>query len=134
MVSLDSGHMTLGARIQQRINELGISQAELARRVGIRQSTLNSLINGTSRTSRSLLKIAHELQTSPEYLTGDVDDPEDEVSNHAAYSHEEFSLLSSFRKLDALDRQALLRVIDAMARNPATMHDNRRAYLGNMND
>jgi len=68
--------MTLGARIEQRRLEIGISQAELARRVGVRQSTMNSLINGDARSSRSIVKIAQVLQTTPAYLTGDISDPD----------------------------------------------------------
>jgi len=62
--------MTLGARIEDRRKALGISQAELARRVGVRQSTINSLINGDARSSRSIVKIAQVLHTTPAYLTG----------------------------------------------------------------
>lgn len=69
--------MTLGMRIEERRKQIGLSQAELARRVGIRQSTMNSLIRGDSRTSRSLLKIARELQTTAAYLTGETDDPDE---------------------------------------------------------
>lgn len=56
---------------------MGISQAELARRVGVRQSTINSLINGDSRSSRSIVKIAQVLHTTPAYLSGDVADPDE---------------------------------------------------------
>ncbi|WP_344692935.1 helix-turn-helix transcriptional regulator [Sphingomonas cynarae] len=74
--SLDTGKMTLGARIDRRRIAMGISQAELARRVGIRQSTINSLINGDSRSSRSITQIARELRTTPSYLLGETDDPD----------------------------------------------------------
>lgn len=37
---------------------------------------MNSLIKGDSRTTRSLLKIASELRTTPAYLIGETDDPE----------------------------------------------------------
>lgn len=69
--------MTLGRRIEERRLAVGISQAELARRVGIRQSTMNSLINGESRSSRSIVQIARELGTSPGYLMGATDDPDE---------------------------------------------------------
>lgn len=67
--------MTLGQRIEERRLAIGISQAELARRVGIRQSTINSLIKGDSRSSRSIVQIARELETTAAYLIGDTDDP-----------------------------------------------------------
>jgi len=73
--ALDKGLMTLGRRIEERRLAIGISQAELARRVGIRQSTINSLINGDSRSSRSIVQIARELETTAAYLIGDTDDP-----------------------------------------------------------
>jgi phage repressor protein C with HTH and peptisase S24 domain len=52
-----------------------MSQSELARRVALGQTTINSLIRGDSRTSRHLHRIARELGTTPAYLTGETDDP-----------------------------------------------------------
>lgn len=75
--TLDKCPMTLGARIEERRKAIGITQAELARRVGVRQSTMNSLIKGDSRTSRSLFQIARELRTTPDYLLGKIDDPDE---------------------------------------------------------
>lgn len=69
--------MTLGERIQERVVAQGISQAELARRIGLSQSTVNMLINGNSRSSAHLHKIARVLGTSVNYLTGETDDPAD---------------------------------------------------------
>jgi DNA-binding XRE family transcriptional regulator len=71
--------MGLGARIEARRKEIGISQAELARRVGVRQSTMNSLINGNSRTTRSIVELARELSTTPHYLMGLSDDPDEDA-------------------------------------------------------
>ncbi|WP_454886149.1 XRE family transcriptional regulator [Sphingomonas oryzagri] len=68
--------MTLGARIEERRQALGISQAELARRVPMSQSTMNSLINSDARTTKHLHKIARVLETTPDYLTGEIDDPD----------------------------------------------------------
>jgi transcriptional regulator with XRE-family HTH domain len=74
--TLDKRHVTLGERIEERRKRIGISQAELARRVGIRQSTMNSLIKGNSRSSRSIDEIALHLQATPRYLLGRTDDPD----------------------------------------------------------
>lgn len=52
-----------------------MSQSELARRVGLRQSTINALVKGNARSSAHLHKIARELGTTPEYLDGETDDP-----------------------------------------------------------
>ena len=65
----------IGGRIVERLTALGISQAELARRVGITQPAINHLIKRGSGGSAHLHKIARELETSPEYLSGETDDP-----------------------------------------------------------
>lgn len=66
--------MTLGDRIAARIRALGLSQAELARRVGISQPSVNHLIRKGAQGSRHLNAIARALETSVEYLTGETDD------------------------------------------------------------
>lgn len=66
--------MTLGARIEERLKKLDISQSELARRVGVKQPTINALIRGGNTGSKHLHRIAAELQTSPAYLAGETDD------------------------------------------------------------
>jgi len=67
--------MSVGARIAERLTATGLSQSELARRVGINQSTINALLRNATRSSAHLHKIARELQTTPAYLEGETDDP-----------------------------------------------------------
>jgi phage repressor protein C with HTH and peptisase S24 domain len=67
--------MIVGSRIQERIDAAGLNQSELARRLGLRQSTISSLVRGESRGSTYLHKIARELDTSIAYLEGETDDP-----------------------------------------------------------
>lgn len=69
--------MTLGERIQSRIDELGLNQTELARRVGVGQGTIAHLVSGRSRSSAHLHKIARELRTTAAYLSGDTNDPDE---------------------------------------------------------
>lgn len=52
----------------------GLSQSELARRVGVSQGTIAHLISGRSSGSTHLHKIARVLGTTPAYLTGETDD------------------------------------------------------------
>lgn len=61
------------ARVQQRMDLLDISQSELARRVGIKQPSINRLLQGEVQNPRFLHLIARELQTTVEYLTGGDD-------------------------------------------------------------
>lgn len=70
--------MTLGQRIEHlRIARSISSISELARLAGVAQSTMSGLINGPSRWSPHLPKIARVLRTSVEYLLGEVDDPDE---------------------------------------------------------
>lgn len=69
-----SGKAMVGGRIADRLAELGMSQSELARRVGVSQGTIAQLISGRNRSSAYLHKIARALGTTPEYLGGETDD------------------------------------------------------------
>lgn len=64
----------IGERIAELIENLGISQSELARRTGVKQPSIARIINGTTRGSKFLMEIANGLNTTPEYLTGQTDD------------------------------------------------------------
>lgn len=59
--------------------EQGISQAELARRVGVAQATIAKLVGGQTYGSKHLHIIARELNTTPAFLTGEVDDPAEDA-------------------------------------------------------
>jgi phage repressor protein C with HTH and peptisase S24 domain len=66
--------MGVGTRIEERLSRLGMSQAELARRVKVSQPTINALIRGDNAGSKHLHRIAAELETSPAYLAGETED------------------------------------------------------------
>lgn len=62
-------------RFRKLLAEKGLSQSELARRVGVSQSAIHKLASGGAYGSAHLHKIARELGTSPSYLAGETDDP-----------------------------------------------------------
>lgn len=107
--------MSLGSRIEERRRTVGISQAELARRVGVRQSTMNSLINGDSRTSRSLMKIARELRTTAAYLTGEIDDPDADVPPEPELTGDRRELLEHFDVLPPAQKKLVLELVRSLA-------------------
>jgi transcriptional regulator with XRE-family HTH domain len=77
---------TLGARIRQARLRYGMSQAELARRIGISSTALNQIESGKTPdpgVSR-IVGIASVLGVSTDYLLlGRKDDEEDEMSSRA---------------------------------------------------
>lgn len=115
--------MSLGERIRARAKELGISQSELARRADVPQSTINTLINGDARWSPHLLKIARALRTTPDYLTGEVDDPEANAPPTPApvIAHR------IMMPVTLPSEKALTRMFDAffLALDPAVSHQER---------
>ncbi|WP_158250721.1 S24 family peptidase [Novosphingobium sp. HII-3] len=58
---------------------LGWSQSSLAREIGVSQPTIGKVVTGQSAGSSHLHKIARALQTTPAYLTGEVDDPAEDA-------------------------------------------------------
>ena len=74
----DSLHMMgkfSARRLRELREELGISQSELARRSSTSQQTINRLEADLTDNPRNILAIARALNTTPEYLMGESDDP-----------------------------------------------------------
>lgn len=63
------------SRLQELMQKHGFTQSELARRVGVKQPSIGRLLSGDTRSSSVLVEIARVLQTTPDYLTGQTDDP-----------------------------------------------------------
>lgn len=123
--------MSMGDRILQRLTALGMSQAELARRVGVTQPTINGLIRGGARSSAHLHKIARVLQTTPAFLSEETDDDSADISEFdlSATEHEWVELL---RALSPKDRSAVMQIVRSIATSAASpkIHDNQLTYRG----
>lgn len=100
-------------RIRGGMDRRGLSQAELARDVGVAQPAICSLINKAGSTQIHV--VARELQTTPDYLMGETDDPESDSPDEAPLSSEARDLLQIFTGLSAVDQEALLHVARAMS-------------------
>ena len=61
-------------RIEERRLALNMSQAALARAVGVSQQAIAKIENGSSTGSKHLHTIARVLQTSPAFLVGETDE------------------------------------------------------------
>lgn len=64
-----------GDRLEERRKAHGLSQAGLAKEVGLTQQAIGKLEAGTSRETPKLAKIARRLTTTAAYLDGETDDP-----------------------------------------------------------
>lgn len=61
-------------RLVALMAEKGLTQSELARRVGVSPTAIWKLMNEPAQGSKHTHKIARELETSSEYLMGETDD------------------------------------------------------------
>lgn len=111
------------------MEEMDLSQAELARRVGISQPAIYSLINSNKGGSRYLHRIARELHTTPEYLTGETEDPHGDIPM-AELTSEERNWLDWLRSAAPEDRKALVRLARTIATSAASpsVHGNQQTY------
>lgn len=123
--------MTVGERIRSRLAEVGLSQSELARRVSLTQGTIAGLISGRSRSSSHLHKIARVLGTTPAYLSGETNDPDEVVPTEPTLDSETRELNEKFALMHQADRRALLQIarsIVGAARAGATVHDGQLEF------
>ena len=69
--------INIGERIHNIIDDRRISQTELARRIGLKLSTLNGYMTGRTKFPPEVIKlIAETLDVSSDYLLGLSDTPE----------------------------------------------------------
>ena len=105
--------MTIGDRIKQRRMELGMSQEELAHKLGYKsRSSINKIeLGGQNLTQKKIKKIADALDTTPDYIMG----WDEHVKFHVTYTDEYYDLLKElFDFVDKADEKSIENLIDYM--------------------
>lgn len=98
--------MLVSSRLSGRMEQIGISQAELARRIGMSQQAVGKLVHGQSRETPKLHQIAKQLRTTPDYLEGRVDDPEEDADTGQRLASDELELIDLYQRLSSSQRKA----------------------------
>ena len=102
--------MSLGKRIQECREGLGISQAALAKRLGVSQSTVGNYEAGISFPREEvLLRLFDSLETDPNTLFRDS-----YREGGAALSRSERELLDQYRGLSHMGKETVRSVVDAL--------------------
>ncbi|MBE4575508.1 LexA family transcriptional repressor [Vibrio navarrensis] len=60
--------MSFANRVRQRRKDLGLSQAELAERIGIAQQSINKIETGVTLKPRNIVQLAEALECDPAWL------------------------------------------------------------------
>ncbi|SUB82000.1 Uncharacterized HTH-type transcriptional regulator HI_1476 [Pragia fontium] len=64
----------IGGRVKARRDDLGLTQTDLAKLVGMTQQAVTSIENGETKNPRKLLELAQALHCSPQWLKTGVQD------------------------------------------------------------
>lgn len=102
--------MSFGQRLRQRRRELGISQGELAKALGVSLSAVSNYENGQNAMREDvLLRLFRVLDVDPNYLY------QDSLGDRGfACTAEEETLVKKYRALSLTGRQTLQAVADAL--------------------
>ena len=113
--------MSVGERIRARRIELGMTQADLAKRIGTTYQAISKYENDSIDTipTKKLSLIAYELGVSPMYLLGMTEDKESisdmgDLIDILKDNPNLRVLLSASSKLSPNDLQAVIMVVNSM--------------------
>ena len=119
--------LELFRRIRSRRKELGISQEELAKRVGYKsRSSINKIELGKNDIAQSkIAEIAAALDTTPEYLMG----WQTEVSKRV--NEDEAELVDNYRSLTDEGKQLFRNLLFQLSKTPPSSTVDKRGVVQN---
>lgn len=122
---------TIGSRLRRLRKERSLTQAELARQIGIQQSDLSRMEKGEYRVSLdNLFKIlsVFDIQVA-EFFSGAQADPA--ASGQRPLSHEDMQLLHMLRELAPDEREEVQQFVEFKVRRARTERRAKEAKRSN---
>ncbi|WCT78640.1 helix-turn-helix domain-containing protein [Novosphingobium humi] len=112
------------------MKEKKVTQKALADAIGISPQAVSRIVNGETSDPRKLPLIAKTVGASPEFLLGEVDDP-NEGAPVPVLSNQEIAVLSLFNSLESSGQKAVIEIMRTMAQaalaSPASNRPSSRA-------
>lgn len=105
---------TLGTRIRDRRKQLGLTQADLAERLNTSQQQIYKYERGQEPTAGVIIKLAHELDTTSDWLLGITDIADKPLRGSGDLSDSELTLVELYRLKTADIRKTVLEVVKVM--------------------
>ena len=101
----------VGERIRQRRHMLGMTQTDLATKVGVKFQQLQKYETGANRVSASrLADIAKETYTPVAWFFAGIDDNGTPMDKWACQTNDECQLLDLFRNMTGQQRRSILEI------------------------
>ena len=95
--------MTIGEKIRQRREQLGISQSELAKRIGVTQGSIGNYESGVSNPKMELLpRLFEALNTDANFLFGEAS-----RLQRIEFTYSETVMIENYRCLDDYGKKAV---------------------------
>ena len=132
--------MTIGQRIKQRREELGLSQEELAHALGYKnRSSINKIeLNLQQLRQQKILDVARVLKTTPTWILGLDDEVEEEQQQicdlfERCYGKTSYRIVQKFLKLDDHDKGAIEERIEILLEDPKYKPEIEKVSKGDSN-
>lgn len=111
--------MSIGERVRIRREELGLSQAELAKRIGVTQGSIGNYESGVSNPKMELMpKLFEALKTDANYIFQDGIE-----SQKMEISYNETLIIKKYRTLDEYGKKAVDSILEIEYTRCASVSD-----------
>lgn len=113
--------MSFGEQLRRRREELGISRAELAEKLGVSRSAIGNYETGVSAPKEEvLLQLFDALQVDPNYLYRDSF-----RAQAPGVSEEELRLVKKYRRLNLTGRRTVYALVDSLGQWQSELEEDR---------
>ena len=115
--------MSIGSRIKQRREELGMTQPELAQKIGVSKGSIGNYESGVSSPNENILfRLFEILKCDANYLY--QDDINKKVEIDLDFSEHEKNMIKKYRALDHISQKAVNSIINIEYERNSTQQQN----------